>query len=162
MNDFFELSGFSGGATTGWTAPYAIVCPLCGRTDVTSRSTVELDTAAPWVFGAVRRLESLGRLQHGWDSHRGRPLKPKAKDLTIQTIQWLNREDLPVPNVALGSDGTVQLEWRVGGKELDIDVGDGDVVEYVKYDRQGNTEEGRVEQNTPDELCGLAQWLLHS
>lgn len=161
MMDAIQLPDLLFTGATNRFEPYAPACHLSNRTDVSSLSTLELSRAASWVFGVVRRLEALDRLPAGWDSYGGRTLNPEARRLTVQTIHLLDKEDLPVPNVALGSRGTIQLEWRFGGKELDIDVGSEDDIEYVKYDCQGNVQEGRTELNSPAELSYLARWLMH-
>jgi hypothetical protein len=114
-----------------------------------------------WVAEAAKKLEAISGLQAGWDSYGGRPLTPAAKRSTVEVIRTLEGEDLPVPAVALCSGGTVQLEWRHNGRELDIDVGKGDEYEYVTCDQAGQVKEGRADRYSPSELSKLARWLLN-
>jgi len=59
----------------------------------------------------------------------------------------------------LGSGGTVQLEWRAKGKELEIELGKDNVIQFVKV-HNGNIEEGEERANLSQRLRGLTWWLL--
>ena len=115
---------------------------------------------ASWVFEAAKKLEKLGRLQRGWDSHGGLPLNPDAKRLTLDVLGWLGTTDLPVPGVVLGSGGSVNLEWRGKGKELEVGLGKDHGVEFLKVHSHGNLEEGTEKSNLPVKIRGLATWFL--
>jgi hypothetical protein len=119
-------------------------------------------SSVSWAIDVAKKLESLEKLQAGWDSYGGLPLKKRAKDFTIQAIGWINEEDLPTPAVVLSSGGTIQLEWKSDGKELHIDLGEGDSIEFVKCDRNGNIEEGEETKNIPSRMRKLASWLVNS
>jgi hypothetical protein len=138
-----------------WIWPGEVVC------DVSSAATLSLKGTADWVIDASKDLEALGRLQQGWDSYGGLPLQQKSKDFAVRAIGWLDKKSLPSPTVVLGSSGTVQLEWRGRGKELDIDLGTGTAIDYVTVDAQGRIDEGREENNLVGRLCELAAWFLH-
>jgi len=118
------------------------------------------DTAS-WVVEAAKKLEALERFQQGWDSHGGLPLKGGAKRLTLQVLGWLRKVELPVPAVVLGSAGTVQLEWRAKGKELEVELRDNDTIEYVKVFPAGEIEEGEASSDLSGKLHNLTAWLLH-
>jgi hypothetical protein len=119
------------------------------------------ETTAAWVFDAAKKLEALGKLQRGWDSYGGLPLSPTSRKLTLNVLGWLASNDLPTPAVVLGSAGDVHLEWRTRGRELEVDLGNGDKIEFVKVYPNGNIEEGEHEANSPEELRGLTCWLMH-
>jgi len=115
---------------------------------------------ADWVLEAAKKLEVLGRLRRGWDSYGAVPLKRGTKELTLRVLGWLGRDDLPVPAVVLGSGGTVQLEWRTKGKELEVELRDNDTIEYVKVFPAGDIEEGETAGNLSAKVQDLSQWLL--
>lgn len=117
---------------------------------------------ADWVIEAAKKLEALARFRKGWDSYGGLPLKPRAKELTLQVLRWLRKDELPVPAVALVSGGTVQLEWRIKEKELEVELRDNDTIEFVKVNSDGGIEEGEAEKDLSSELHNLTSWLLHS
>jgi hypothetical protein len=125
-------------------------------------SALNARQAADSVLEAVKKLEGLGALRQGWDSYGGYPLRPEARDCTLVALGWMKTERLPTPSVVLGSGGTVQLEWRCKGKELDVHLGTGDCIEYVTVDAQGNVQEGREYLDFQGRLSSLATWLLQS
>jgi len=128
-----------------------------------STETIDLsgDTAI-WVVEAAQKLETLGRLQVDWDSYGGLPLRPGAKRLTLRVLEWLRKDELPVPAVVLGPAGTVQLEWRAKGKELEVELRDNETIEYVKVSPTGEIEEGEATSDLSRKLHDLTNWLRHS
>jgi hypothetical protein len=117
---------------------------------------------ADWVMEAAKKLEAIGRLRAGWDSYGGSELDPEVKTFVVVVLQWLGRENLPVPAVVLCSPGTVQLEWRArGGKELEVELKQGGAIEFVKVSSKGNVEGGVAESNVRNELRNLTIWLRH-
>jgi hypothetical protein len=134
--------------------------PLTYGSSATMGDMVDLGTnTAPWTLEAARKLEMIGRLHHNWDSYGGLPLKPEVKKLALRLLGWLGMGDLPVPAVVLGSNGTVQMEWRSNGKELEVELRDDDTIEYLKASPDGTIEEGEAVQDLPRRLRELAHWL---
>ena len=159
MSDCFEyLPGLSRNHSSSLTTRpcYVMASPI----DVSSGCTIPFVHMAPWVFLAVCKLETLESRKEGWDSYGGLPLQSDARELTVHTIKQLGGENLPVPSVVLGSDGTVQLEWRKGGRELDLDLTDKDRIEFVKCDPNGEMEDGFTDSQSSVQLRRLATWLL--
>ncbi|MHB1424528.1 MAG: hypothetical protein ACYC3I_15260 [Gemmataceae bacterium] len=115
---------------------------------------------AGWVLEAAKKLEKLGRFRIGWDSYGGLPLKPNAKGLTLRVLSWLGNDELPVPAVVLGSNGTVQLEWKARGKELEVELQDDDTIEFVKVSPNGKTEGGEANVDLSKRLHELSSWFL--
>jgi hypothetical protein len=115
---------------------------------------------ADWVIETAKKLEAVGRLRNGWDSYGGLPLDPDVRTFVVLVLAWLERENLPVPAVVLCSPGTVQLEWRTrSGRELEVELKHGGVIEFVKVSPQGNAEGGVAESNVRNELRNLTFWL---
>jgi hypothetical protein len=127
----------------------------------TTSGLLALDAqTATWVLKVLRKLESLGSLQRNWDSHDGLPLSRKAQQTTVDALEWLKHQDLPVPAVVLGSGGTVHLEWRTNGKELEVGFNEHGLAEYLKVDSDGCWEEGEdVNEEIREKLVALAGWL---
>ncbi len=134
---------------------------VVNQTTITGGNLLLRGTTAPWVIDAAKKLEALGRLPTGWDSYGGLPLDSHAKTLTVSALGWLEDKNLPVPAVVLGSAGTVQLEWRVKGRELEIELGKNETVEFVKLAPEGVVEEGEEKTNLPQRLRSLTWWLLY-
>jgi hypothetical protein len=117
---------------------------------------------AEWVLETAKKLEALGRRRPGWDSYGGLPLKPGAKSLTLHILRWLGTEELPVPAVVLCSAGTVQLEWKSKGKELEVELLDNNTFEYMKVLPGGETEEGEDAIDLSGRIHALSRWLRQS
>jgi len=133
---------------------------LVEQTAVTAGFLILRGHAAPWVIDAAKKLEAIGKLPSGWDSYGGAPLDLNARTLTVNALGWLGNENLPVPAVVLGSGGTVQLEWRAGGRELEIEL-EKDGIEFLKVHANKEMEEGQAKTDLPRQLQDLSWWLLH-
>jgi hypothetical protein len=134
---------------------------LVKQTAISGGTLVLTGRTASWVMDVAKKLEALGRLPAGWDSYGGLPLDPNAKKLAVSVLGWLGGEELPVPAVVLGSGGTVQLEWRANGKELEVELGKDNSIEFVKVNPNGDIEEGEERANLPQRLRGLTWWLFY-
>ena len=117
------------------------------------------NSTAAWVLETVKKLEVLERLQPGWDSHGGLPLNPGSLRLTLNLLNWLASDELPAPAVVLGSEGNVHLEWRMEGRELEMELGQGERIAFVKVYPNGRIEESESTANLPEEVRGLTSWL---
>ena len=126
----------------------------------TSSNALALDAnTAVWVFEAVKKLEKLSHLERNWDSYDGLPLSPESRIITFDVLGWLKNQDLPVPSVVLGSNGTVHLEWRLKGKELELGFDGPRAMQYVKVSAEGNIDEGEENAELREKLCVLTSWL---
>lgn len=155
LNDMIEL-GVTNNVSVG--QPWGMVVEQAA---ITSGSLVLTGSTASWVMDAAKKLETIGRLPAGWDSYGGLQLDPNAKKLTVWVLGWLGGRELPVPAVVLGSAGTVQLEWRARGRELEIELGKDNSIEFLKVHPTGDMEEGEARVDLPQKLRGLTWWLLY-
>ncbi len=133
--------------------------PMSTITTVTSSPVVGLFGAAGWVLEAAKKLEALGRLPAGWDSYGGLPLRHEVREMTVRVLDRLKVTSLPVPTVALGSNGTVHLEWEAQGRELELGLGAGATVGYVKVGPDGEIDEGQADAGN-QEILRLTRWLM--
>jgi hypothetical protein len=140
---------------------YSQLGMLVGQTSLSNGTLALNGSQASWVLEAAKKLDSLRLLQGGWDSYGGLPLDQEAKKLTVSVLGWLEGEELPVPAVVLGSCGNVQLEWRLSGRELEVDLRPDNTVEFVKIDKANVIGEGEENSNLPLKLRGLSWWLIH-
>jgi hypothetical protein len=162
--DLEEFGSSARTSLTGRIAPVRYFQPRGMLTQFSTSSggflTLTGNTAA-WVFEAAKKLENLGKLRPGWDSYGGRALTQKSRTLTLNVLGWLASDELPTPAIVLGSGGDVHLEWRTKGRELEVDLGDGERIAFVKVFPNGAIEEGERQANLPAELRGLTCWLMH-
>jgi hypothetical protein len=141
--------------------PQLLILDSATTTNAAGALNLSGDTAG-WVIEAAKKLESLGRFRKDWDSYGGLPLKRGANHLTLNVLRWLRTDELPVPSVVLGSGGTVQLEWRAKGKELEIELRDNDTIEFVKIFPSGDIEEGEAASDLSGKLRDLTLWFRRS
>lgn len=113
-----------------------------------------------WLLKSLEKLHHLSQLGPGWDSHGGLPLQPEVRDFAVCLLGWLEEEELPVPTVVLGSGGTVQFEWQVKGRELQVEVQAAGRLSWLKVHPDGDMEEGQVDPVIPDLLRGLVRWVI--
>jgi hypothetical protein len=106
-----------------------------------------------------KKIERLETFPKDWDSYGGLPLRPEVKYLVLQVLGPVQRDNLPMPAVVLGPAGTIQLEWRSNGKELEIEIAR-DSIYYTKALANGAIEEGEIAIDQPGRLRGLLAWLL--
>lgn len=118
-----------------------------------------LHNYASWIIDAVRKLEAIGKLPENWDSYDGMPLKREAKEMAVRILEQLRHTNMPSPNVGLGSAGTIHLEWRSAGRELEVGLGPDTSVEYVKVNPNGDVEEYVEDARNRSILIHMAKWV---
>jgi hypothetical protein len=68
------------------------------------------------------QLNALLSLQDRWDGYRARPVTSEAVDSAVRVAFVVADDQTLPPQIFPLNDGGVQLEWRVGGEELEIEV----------------------------------------
>jgi len=69
----------------------------------------------------LRTLDEFEAFEPNWDSYDALPFKKEYLDFIRSFIEEL-REDIPQPFIAPINDGTVQLEWDVNNKHLELEI----------------------------------------
>jgi hypothetical protein len=122
-------------------------------------SPLAVATVPDWLVETLKKLEKLSQLPHNWDSYGAQPVRPDVLGLSVRILGSLEEEDLPVPLVTAGSSGTVQLEWEVEGRGLEMEILGEGRVGYLKVHPDGRMEEGEVSP-LQEGLRDLLRWLL--
>lgn len=108
-------------------------------------------------------LGELNRLQRELPESRDRwaPHIPNRRVVAIahQILNAVKRDDLPLPLLVAGSDGSIQIRWR-RHRELSIFVRPDDAVEFLEVYPDGGMQEGLLKD--PTEVPPLIDWLLAS
>lgn len=86
----------------------------------------------PWLKGVYDRISALAELKENWDSHGGLTIAAGAISKTRVLLSKLDVEDVPRPHVAPIPDGGIGLHWRVGERDLEIEVEANGAVHYLK------------------------------
>jgi hypothetical protein len=87
-------------------------------------------TLAPPALSGVRaredrvrtRLDELAGLPEGWDGHDAKRIDQLALRLAGRLMQQALHAGLPEPEVFPVPDGSVQLEWKAGAVELELEI----------------------------------------
>ncbi|GIW89835.1 MAG: hypothetical protein KatS3mg109_0267 [Pirellulaceae bacterium] len=70
----------------------------------------------------LRRMQDLLWLPQNWDNYGARPVRPDCVANALGILVSCLRPSTSLPQVVPTSKGGVQLEWHVGGKDLEIEV----------------------------------------
>jgi len=81
----------------------------------------------------VATIKELASLRDNWDGYHSPPLDGGALALAEHLLTQL-RDQAPLPTAHVGpeSGGAVQIEWAVGGRELELHVLGELCVEYLR------------------------------
>jgi hypothetical protein len=119
----------------------------------------EKDGVWPWRGYFNEHLEKLKDLPPGADSWS--PHRPPADVLetAYRIAQMITRQEMPLPIIAAGSDGSVQVKWRNAKRELSffIEPDRDHTVEYLLIEPD-NIREGEL----PDlsKVPEFVDWLF--
>ena len=75
----------------------------------------------PWLRPILRRLLGFLDLGENWNGYGERPIHESALKRVVAVLDVVCPEG-PVPDVVPTSDGGVQIEWSIGGHEIEIEV----------------------------------------
>jgi len=104
----------------------------------------------------LERLKDLPPGKDSWGPHR-----PDAAVLETahQIAQMIRRQDMPLPIIAAGSDGSVQVKWRNATRELSffIEPDEHHTVEFLLIDPD-HTRDGEL--SDLNEVPGFVDWLF--
>lgn len=112
-----------------------------------------------WQVQAVKRVFQTAELSANWDSYGSPPLSAQAVRTAISVILSVHLDDLPTPDVVPVPGGGIQLEWRMGSRELELEILPNGSLEFLKSEHGEPLEEGTLELSAI-ETTSLASWLL--
>ncbi|HEU0072433.1 MAG TPA: hypothetical protein VFS30_00340 [Dehalococcoidia bacterium] len=93
-----------------------------------------------WLESVVRGLVGLMVLPSDWDSYGACPVEPAAAETSINVLGRVMAESTPSPQIVPTVTGGVQLEWHLGGVDLEIAIRpSGDA--HVLFEDLGSGEE---------------------
>lgn len=102
-----------------------------------------------------RRLDELREPPPDWDGEQARAIDPLALRTASTVARHLMHQRLPEPEIFAAPDGGVQLEWRAGPIELEMDIEPGGGIVFVCDDeRSGQRFDGEL--HTDASLLALA------
>ena len=108
-----------------------------------------------WLREIYDRISDLKKLEHNWDSYGALPVADVAISSIRVLLSNLDIEDMPTPHVAPLPDGGVGLHWRVGARDLEIEVEPNGVAHYLQTIVGGESISG-----DPSEAQMALDWVL--
>jgi hypothetical protein len=92
------------------------------ESDLRQWSGVKSLQSPAWLKEIYDRISTLEKLEENWDSYGGLPVAAAAISRVRVLLSNLDIEDMPTPHVAPLPDGGVGLQWRVAGRDLEIEI----------------------------------------
>ena len=111
-----------------------------------------------WLKEIYDRISDLKKLEENWDSYGGLPVAEAAIYSIRVLLSNLDIQDMPTPHVAPLPDGGIGLHWRVGARDLEIEVETSGAVHYLETRIGGESVSG--DANSPGQAQCAVDWVL--
>jgi hypothetical protein len=109
---------------------------------LTPHSTIAL-TSPPWIRSIVNRIDYLLTLSEGWDGPGSGALDFECAMEAISFMLSTAAHETPAPQLIPTSDSGVQIEWHMGGIDLEVRFSPGSSATYY-YCAEDVDKEGEV------------------
>lgn len=109
-----------------------------------------------WMKELASRFDEIVGLSRGWDGYAGVPVSFSTAQFAAQMIERLCVPDVPTPSIVPGSDGSLQVEWHVGGFHIELDVTAPLEVEAYRMNQLTGEED---ELDVESDFTQIAQWV---
>ena len=88
--------------------------------------------AASWVIVTLDALDELEQLPQNWDTYGSDPIHPASLYKARALVANIGINTLPTPQVIPVSGGSIGLVWKLGRKELELEVKPDGAIEYLR------------------------------
>ncbi len=109
-----------------------------------------------WMKELAERFDDIVGLSKGWDGYAGEPVSFTTAQFAAQMIERLCIPDVPAPSIVPGSDGSLQVEWHVGGFDIELDVTAPLAVDAYRMNQNTGAED---ELEVESDFTQIAQWI---
>lgn len=109
-----------------------------------------------WLISLSDRFDEITSLPRGWDGYQGRPVSFSCATFAANLLETVCVDMVPAPSIVPGSDGTLQIEWHLGGFDLEIDVLGANNVVATRF-RHADEEEETLK--LANDFSQLADWI---
>jgi len=114
--------------------------------------------ARDWFAAALGEVVRLVK-RDAWLECASDPPSEEVVKASIFLLLDLARAELPQPLIGPVSGGGLQVEWRLGVRELEIEVRPDGSLEFLTADGEDEVDEG-ILPNDSESIEGLVAWLL--
>jgi len=129
-----------------------------GARDLTTMPGVRAN-GRDWLMQALDRLQSVASLPPGWDGEGSPPPTAQIVESAVGFLQYLQRDDVPLPFICPISGGGLQLEWSTDGKEIEIEFLNQQTIAFMRVDNGRTTDSGEYPVTDINKSRKLLDWL---
>lgn len=125
-----------------------------GRRAVGASPPIRVMGAGPrWVTPTIDALTELVLLRDDWDGYGAPPIDHESVNAALRFLSLAANHVTPPPAVIATGMGTVQLEWRDGDVEIDVEISPDGTYDAVYEGPEGEQEwRGNVWLGVADQL----------
>lgn len=101
-----------------------------------------------WQVNAIKRVVTLTKLEPNWDGYHAPRVSLDTGMFVLRVLQDVMLPRTPMPQIVPSSVGGIQVEWHVGGIDLEIHITapyQGDL--WFEDHRKGTIEEGEISED---------------
>jgi hypothetical protein len=111
-----------------------------------------------WQVEPIKKVLGALLLSENWDSYGGHAPRREAASTAIEIIASIVQEDPPRPRVVPLGTGGIQLEWKNGQRELEVECAPDGSIEALKIEGDGEGES--YPSCTSTDVISLFAWLM--
>ena len=126
--------------------------------DLQGIGVIKLPPEWTWQIEPIKKILGVLLLPENWDSYGGQIPTREAAETAIQIIASIVQEDPPRPRVVPLGTGGIQLEWKKGERELEVECGPDGSVEALRI--EGDAEGKSCSARTSADVASLFAWLV--
>lgn len=128
------------------------------REDAQGVGVIKLPPEWTWQVEPIKKILEVLSLPENWDSYGGHAPRKEAAETAIQIIASIVQADPPRPRVVPLGTGGIQLEWKKGAREIELECGPDGLVEALKI--EGDAEGEPYPTCSPTDVVNLFAWLM--
>jgi len=113
-----------------------------------------------WQIETIRKLFQLLAMPYDWDSYGSPPVSDVAVKAVVRLILDIDFDYFVSPRIVPVSGGGVQLEWRFGSREIEIEIDDEGSAVYLKSQNGKPIEEVQISLADVSLIRSLLMWLM--
>lgn len=119
-----------------------------------------------WLAEAHRSISRLAPLPENWDREGSPAPKPVVLDAAFRVLSEIESYEMPTAHIGPVSGGGLGIEWRLGERDLNLEILPDGSIEYLKAEKTPSgfdvdqMEEGQIPLDQITRVHQLVRWLL--